>query len=118
VTVRRKKSTGRGICDYVDLIQTGKRCRKFNQICNFTIIHFRVCQYILLAASLTIKRKRVLVTICRQSVCRSVCLHVGLTRYCGKMADWIWMPFGLVIGRARYGCIRRGDHPTEEQFWG
>jgi len=33
--------------------------------------------------------------------CRSVCLSVGLSVhkvYCGKTAEWIWMPFGLVSG--------------------
>jgi len=47
-----------------------------------------------LATSLTVKRKRLLVQTCRQShvsVCLSVCRV-----YCGKTADWIWMPFGVV----------------------
>ena len=25
--------------------------------------------------------------------------------YCGKMADWIRMPFGMVSGSVRDGCI-------------
>jgi len=43
-----------------------------------------------------IEHKRVLVKICRQarlSVCRSV-----RRLYCGKTADLIWVPFGLVSG--------------------
>ena len=54
---------------------------------------------IYLAASLTVKRKRLLVQTCRQShvsVCLSVCCA-----YCGKTADWIWMPFGVVSGVGR-----------------
>ena len=42
----------------------------------------------------SIERQRVLVQTCRQSrpsVCRSV-----QRVYCGKTADWIWMPFGVV----------------------
>jgi len=31
----------------------------------------------------------------RLSVCRYVCLSVCPV-YCGKTADWIWMPFGIV----------------------
>ena len=57
----------------------------------------------LLAASLTIKRKQLLVSTCRQShvsVCLSVCLSVRRV-YCDKTANWIWMPFGVVswVGR-------------------
>ena len=59
-----------------------------------------------LAASLTIKRNRLLVRSYRQlhaSVCLFLCLSVSRSvgrsvrkMYCGKMADWIWMPFGVV----------------------
>jgi len=34
------------------------------------------------------------------SVCLSVCLSV-LKVYCGKTADWIRMPFGMVSGIGR-----------------
>jgi len=62
----------------------------------------------LLAASLTIKRKR----LSMLSVCLSVGLSVGRSvgpkGVCDKTADWIWMPFGLVstVGRGMGdGCI-------------
>jgi len=38
---------------------------------------------------------------CRQTIYRSVCLSVCLfvrKVYCGKTADWIRMPFGVVSG--------------------
>jgi len=38
------------------------------------------------------------------SVGLCVSLSVGLSVrkvYCGKMADWIWMPFGMVSGVVR-----------------
>jgi len=67
----------------------------------------------------SIDRKWVLVQACclsHLSVCLSVCLSVGRSVYrsvqlvnCGKMADWSWMPFGVVsgVGRdSRDGCIR------------
>jgi len=63
--------------------------------------------FLFLAASLTIKRKRLLVQTCRQycvSVCLSGCLMVGRSVwrvYCGKTADSIWMPFGVVSGVGR-----------------
>ena len=62
-----------------------------------------------LAASLTINRKRVLVQTCRQSH-----LSVGLSGlrrvYCGKTADWIWMPFGMVSGVSRgMGVLDRAE---------
>jgi len=36
-----------------------------------------------------------------EHVGRSLCLSVGLSVhkvYCGKTAEWIWMPFGMVSG--------------------
>jgi len=39
----------------------------------------------------------------------SICQSVGLSvckLYCGKMADWIRIPFGMVSGRSRDGCFR------------
>jgi len=50
---------------------------------------------LLLATSLTVKRKRLLVQSCHQTHV-SVCLSVQVN--CGKTADWIWMPFGVVSG--------------------
>jgi len=35
-------------------------------------------------------------------VCASVCLSVWKV-YCGKMAEWIQMPFGMVSGVGRCG---------------
>ena len=52
----------------------------------------------------TIERKQVLEQSCHLAhllICRSVCLLVGLSVWCvncGKMADWIWMPFGVMSG--------------------
>ena len=30
------------------------------------------------------------------TICRSVCVSAGLSVYCGKTADQIWMPFGII----------------------
>ena len=52
----------------------------------------------------SIKRKRMLVQACRLfhlSVGLSVCLFVRLVN-CGKTADCIWMPFGVVNGVGRW----------------
>jgi len=41
--------------------------------------------------------------------------------YCGKTAEWIQMPFGVVSGVGRRGmCVleRSGDRRREGQFWG
>ena len=57
----------------------------------------------LLAASLSIKRKRLMESSCRLSrlsVCRSVCRSVRKV-YCGKTVDCIRMPFGMVSGVGR-----------------
>ena len=44
------------------------------------------------------------------SVGRSVCVCVRKV-YCGKIDDWIRMPFGMVEwGRSRDGCIRSGGN--------
>jgi len=43
-------------------------------------------------------------------LCVCMCLSVRKV-YCGKTADWIRMPFGMVTGewdRSRYGCIKWG----------
>jgi len=43
------------------------------------------------------------------SVGRSVCLSVCKV-YCGKTADWIWMPFGMVSGVGRgMGVLNGGS---------
>ena len=39
----------------------------------------------------------------------SVCLCVCQKVYCGKMADWIRMPFGVVIGVGRGMCELDGE---------
>jgi len=39
----------------------------------------------------------------RPSICRSVSLFVGKV-YCGKMAEWIRVPFGVVSGISRGTC--------------
>ena len=64
--------------------------------------------FILLARRSLSERKRscygpITQPICR-SVCRSVCLSVGLSVlkvYCGKTAEWIRIPFGVVSGVGR-----------------
>ena len=40
-------------------------------------------------------------------ICRSVCRSVQRVN-CGKMADWIWMPFGVVSGVGRGMCVLDG----------
>jgi len=81
--------------------------------------------FLLLARrSLSIERKHywnkhVTYPICR-SVCQSVCPEV----YCGKTADWIRMPFGIVSGVGRgMGVldgvvIIRGEGAVFEWIWG
>ena len=63
----------------------------------------------LLAASLSIRRKRLLLHVYRLSVCKSVCPCVRKV-YCGKTADWMRMPFGVVSGVGR----RMGVLPNRE----
>jgi len=48
-------------------------------------------------------------------VCVSVCQSVGRKVYCGKTADWIRMPFGMVnrVGR-RMGVLDGGDDLRRE----
>jgi len=51
--------------------------------------------------------------------CRSVCWFVRWVN-CGKTADWIWMPFGVVsrVGRGM-GVLHWVEIVEEEgQFWG
>ena len=58
-------------------------------------------------------------TVCR-SFCRSVCLSVRKV-YCGKMADWIQMPFGVVSGVSRgMGVLDAGGYRQMGRglFWG
>jgi len=43
------------------------------------------------------------------SVGRSVCQSVGRKVYCGKMADSIWMLFGVVSGVRRGMGVLDGD---------
>ena len=60
-----------------------------------------------------------------ESTCRlahlSVCVCVDLSVwkvYCGKTADWIRMPFGMVsgVGRGMGVLDGSGDHRGEGQF--
>jgi len=51
------------------------------------------------------------------SVCLSVCRSVGRSVWrvycgvCGKMADWIWVPFGVVTGVGRgMGILDEGPN--------
>ena len=58
-----------------------------------------------------------------QSVCLSVCVCVGLVvqkEYCGKTADWIRMPFGMVSGVSQEISVFRwgGHHKGNGQFCG
>ena len=50
---------------------------------------------------------------------RSVCLFVRRV-YCGKTADWIWIPFGVVSGVNRgIGVLDGGeDHRMERGNFG
>jgi len=51
--------------------------------------------------------------------CRLDHLSVGWEVYCGITASWIRMPFGVVRGRSRDGCIRWGwwSSNGKGQFW-
>jgi len=52
------------------------------------------------------------------SVCLSVCLSVWKV-YCGKTADWIWMPFRVVSGVGRLMGVLDGWWSSKKgQFWG
>jgi len=68
---------------------------------------------LLLAAALSInavERKQVLLQVCHP--CHlSVCLS-DWEVYCGKMADWIWIQFGVVsgVGRGMGVLDGGGDH--------
>jgi len=55
----------------------------------------------------------------RLSVCLSVCRSVRKL-YCGKMADWIWMLFGMVSGVGRGMRVLDGwwSLKGKGQFWG
>ena len=67
--------------------------------------------YCLTRRSLSIKRKRYWNRPVAYPICRSVCLSVGLSNwkvYCGKTADWIRMPFGMVNGVGREVSVLDG----------
>jgi len=51
-------------------------------------------------------------------VCPCVCLSVKV--YCGKMVEWIWMPFGMVgeVGRGRGVLDGVVIVEGKGQFWG
>jgi len=55
-------------------------------------------------------------------ICRSVCVRLCVCRkvYCGKMAEWIRMPFGIVSGVSRMMDVLDGVVIVEGkgQFWG
>ena len=48
-----------------------------------------------------------------------VCLYVGLFVYqwviCGKVDDWIWMPFGMVNGVSQGTGVLDGVEIVEEE---
>ena len=59
------------------------------------------------------------------SVCVSVGQSVSLSVqkvYCGKMADWIWMPFVVVTGVGQEMAVLDGGGDRRQkgkgQFWG
>ena len=56
------------------------------------------------------ERKRVLEQSCRLA-CLSVCRSVRWVN-CGKMADWMWMPFVVVSGSFRVGYVRWKWRPS------
>jgi len=75
---------------------------------------------LLLAVSLyPIEHKRVLVQVSHLyhlSVCVSVCLSVGRSVrkvYCGKTAEWIRVPFGVVSGVGRERGVLDGSGDLE-----
>ena len=47
-------------------------------------------------------------------ICQSVCQSVQKV-YCGNMADWIWMPFGVVSGVGRGMGVLDGVVIVEEK---
>ena len=55
-------------------------------------------------------------------ICRSVCVRLCVCRkvYCGKTAEWIRMPFGIVSGVSRMVGVLDGVVIVEVkgQFWG
>jgi len=68
----------------------------------------------------SIERKRVLEQTCRLShlsVRLSVCRWMSC---CGKTADWIWMPFGVVsgVGRGMGVFDGSGDRRTGRDSFG
>jgi len=53
------------------------------------------------------------------SICQLVCLLVHIV-YCGKTADWIWMPCGMVNGFGRgIGVLDGGGDRRRRRgsFW-
>ena len=52
------------------------------------------------------------------SVCRSVCLWSVWKVYCGKTADWIRMPFGMVSGVGwGMGVLKDGPHAPRRRWF-
>jgi len=50
-------------------------------------------------------------------MCRSVCVLVQKV-YCGKMADWIWIPFRVVSGVSRGMGVLDGVHVPQRERGG
>jgi len=85
---------------------------------------------LLLVASLTIKRKWLILLTCRLahlSVCMPVGRSIGLSArkvYYGKTAEWIRMPFGMVsVVRREMGVLdgwwsSKGKGQFWEWIWG
>jgi len=89
-----------------DVVSLRFRLPKINEISSFFAELLDNLKGVItfLAASFSVRRKWLLVHYCRLShlsVCRSVSVSVGWLIqkvYCGRTADWIRMPFGVVSG--------------------
>jgi len=68
----------------------------------------------------TVERKRYWNRTFAYFMCRSVCLFISRPvkkEYCGKTADWIRMPFGVVSGVGRGMCVLDGVRVSQGKGW-
>ena len=76
------------------------------------------CRYLSVSTHVTDQLPSPSVGLC---VCLYVCLSLSLyKKYCGKMAEWFPMPFGMLSGISRGMGVLDGDvdRRWEGQFWG